>query len=169
MPLPTAPTPPSRPKRRRVAPESVEDLEMPSLGEVEEPTRPAKKRRARQAPANERPAPKRRPRAPKGDLLDRREAQDESVPDGWIKDRKTGVLHKYIPKTEMDEDNMPVLHLDDLDLDDLTGEAEKYLAHLRVPPDREEQKRLKEDRENRRRAQNAAYSKANPEEEDADG
>lgn len=49
---------------------------------------------------------------------------------------------KPIPKTVMDENNRPVLHLNDLDLNNLEGEADTYLSHLRVPPDKKEQQRL---------------------------
>lgn len=153
---------------RKTPPEAVEEVALPDLGEEgqQKSSRVARQRPKPETVA-EKPARKRRGRAPKGDPLDRRGGQSDDVPDGWVRDRKSGVLHKYIPKTEMDEDNMPVLHLDDLDLDDLTGEADKYLAHLRVPPDREEMARLLKEKAERARAQNKEYFKANPAEEDS--
>ena len=57
----------------------------------------------------------------------------------------------------MGADNRPVLHLTDLDLEDLTGEAEKYLAHLRVPPDPEERARLLAEKKRLMQVQNEKY------------
>ena len=96
-----------------------------------------------------------------------KEAQNsDEVEEGWKRDPKTGKVFKVIPKAEYDADNYPVLHLKDLDLDNLNGEADKYLAHLRVPPDKEETKRLLAEKAARQKAANAAYRRNNPEEED---
>lgn len=167
MPLPTAPIPDSSPRREGKPSAAVtEDVAMPDLTSEESTGTRSETVKAR-APRRQ---PQRKPRrnAPRRDPLDRRDSQEDYVPEGWVRDKKTNVLHKYIPRTEMDEDNMPVLHLDDLNLDDLTGEAEKYLAHLRVPPNKEERQRLLEEKAERTRAQNRAYTQANPEEQDAD-
>ncbi len=76
---------------------------------------------------------------------------------GWKVDPTTGKRYKVLPKTEMGADNRPVLHLTDLDLEDLTGEAEKYLAHLRVPPDPEERARLLAEKKRLMQVQNEKY------------
>lgn len=81
--------------------------------------------------------------------------------EGWKTDPKTGKSYKVIPKSEYDSEGNPILHLDDLNLDDLNGEANKYLAHLRVPPDRDEMEKLRAEKMARAKASTAAYNRAN--------
>lgn len=87
----------------------------------------------------------------------------ESQPDenGWITDPATGKKHKVLggfkrgvklDKKTLDAGSNGKIGLNDLrsmledndefELDDLNGSAEIFMAHLRVPPDKEEQKRL---------------------------
>lgn len=63
-----------------------------------------------------------------------------------MRDSKTGILYKMIPKVKV-VDGRPELAINNFDIDDLQGEANTYLSHLRVPPDREEMKRLRLERE----------------------
>lgn len=78
----------------------------------------------------------------------------------WTVDPETGVKYKTIPKTEwVGTEGRSVLHLTEINaFDDLNGAANDYLAHLRVPPDKEEQKRLNEERARLARQQNEIYS-----------
>ena len=54
---------------------------------------------------------------------------------------KTGISYYEIPKTRMGDDGRPMLAMN-INLDDLNGEAENFLAHLRVPPSPEEREEI---------------------------
>lgn len=56
-------------------------------------------------------------------------------------DPKTGIPYYEIPKTKMGSDGKPLLEID-IDIYDLNGEAEAFMAHLRVPPSKEEREAL---------------------------
>lgn len=56
-------------------------------------------------------------------------------------DPKTGIPYYEIPKTKMGSDGKPILEID-IDIYDLNGEAEAFMAHLRIPPSKEEREAL---------------------------
>lgn len=74
-------------------------------------------------------------------------------------DPKTGKKYKIIPKVGK-SGNMPALAVEDFDLDNLQGEADAFLGHLRVPPNQEEIEELK-----RRKRELEITQKAEQEEE----
>lgn len=63
----------------------------------------------------------------------------------YAKDPVTGKIYQKIPKTKFDANGMPMIQTDINDLD-LQGAAEKFLAHLRVPPSKEEIAKMKQER-----------------------
>lgn len=168
MPLPTNQnSTPSEPQKR------PEAQELPSSATLEEFRARAReeameRKRAQQAQASPRQeATTEPPRPPRQKpKLAKTSPPAEEAPKGWKTDAKTGKAYKTIPKSEYDSEGNPILHLDDLNLDDLNGEANKYLAHLRVPPDREEMARLREEKAARARASTAAYNRANAEDDE---
>lgn len=168
MPLPIRPNsgPPPGPKPaavRRSSPKvaAEEEFSLPPLDDLAEPLpivtkRPIKK----QIPVAIAPEPVVIP-----------EPEDE-LEEGWAIDEKTGVKYKTIPKSVYKgkgKNAIPVLAIEDFDADNMTGEAETYLSHLRIPPDKEEQERLKQLRAQLRRRQDQEYTEANRDElEDAE-
>lgn len=98
------------------------------------------------------------------------------VAEGWTVDSKTGVKYKKLFENDpalveahakgrmtsnasifsLMSNHTP--QLDDFDADDLTSAADRFLAHLRVPPDREEIARLREERARRRRQEEEVYA-----------
>lgn len=56
-------------------------------------------------------------------------------------DPKTGLAYYAIPKTKMGGDGRPVLEID-INIDDLNGEAEAFMAHLRVAPSKKEREEI---------------------------
>lgn len=101
---------------------------------------------------------------------------DEStsdLPKGWDIDPKTGKKYKKLlgappeairvgRKGGLSKEQLEAITVfdEDFDIDDLNSTAEMFLAHLRVPPDKEEQKRLLEEKKKKRRASDAAYKAA---------
>ena len=77
------------------------------------------------------------------------------------RDRDTGVVYSYIPKVDLDEDGKPILIVHDMDIDDLSGEADRFLAHLRIPPNKEEMQRLRDERRRRAMESTREYLKNN--------
>lgn len=73
----------------------------------------------------------------------------------WKVDPKTGKKYRPLPKTKEGPDGRPAIAVNDFNLDDMTGEADIFLAHLRVPPTQEEldrwaeARRLKDEKEAR--------------------
>jgi len=63
----------------------------------------------------------------------------------FAKDPITGKIYQKIPKTKMDSNGMPMIQTDIDDLD-LEGAANKFLAHLRVPPSKEEIEKMRQER-----------------------
>lgn len=77
-------------------------------------------------------------------------------------DAKTGKKYQVLPEAEFKMNNnndiIPVLQVDDFNDLDLTGEADRFLAHLRVPPNKAEIERLIEQRKRLAREQNEKYN-----------
>ena len=71
-------------------------------------------------------------------------------------DPKTGLSYEVIPDFEIGADGRAPVVVD-IDPDDMTSAAKRFLPHLRVPPDREEQNRLREERAKMSTQQNIAY------------
>lgn len=76
---------------------------------------------------------------------------DKHLDDGWFVDAKTKKKYKAIPKLDIDKTSGHANNVitDDIDTLNLNDSAEKFLAHLRVPPDAEEAKRIRREREKR--------------------
>lgn len=92
---------------------------------------------------------------------------NSELEEGWAIDEKTGKKYKMIPKSVYKgkgKNAIPLLMIEDFDADDMTGEAETYLSHLRVPPDKEEQERLKQLKAQMRKRSDASYAEANKDE-----
>lgn len=112
--------------------------------EEEEKEPPVKKpKRAKKRP----PKPKKQKQEPIP------ESDDVSV------DKETGLKYKTLPKSEYDSEGTPILQVDDLDLHDLGGEADKFLPHLRQAPDRKEMKRLRAEQTRRALQREKQYYK----------
>lgn len=155
------------PKRESVSLPPLEPID--SLPEIRERRAPVaqeqvKKRVPTQAPLK--PKPVKKPTAPVAEPVTEVSTK-EDLPEGWAVDKKTGKKYRKLPKTVMGDDGKPMLQIPDFNLDDLTGEAEIFLAHLRVPPDKVEQQRLRDLKTQQARKQNAQYVKDHKD-EDAD-
>lgn len=85
--------------------------------------------------------------------------EDSLINPEYHKDPVTGKVYQRIPKTKMDSNGMPMIQTDINDLD-LEGAAERFLAHLRVPPSKEEIEKLKQERI--RKAQEAREKQKKP-------
>lgn len=100
------------------------------------------------------------------------------VEEGYAIDEKTGVKYKVLPGAKpeavkkfnsmkkADIDNLTFSSMkyffteaEDFDIEDLNNTAQDFLGHLRIPPDKDEQKRLREARAQRMKAQEEAYKK----------
>lgn len=115
-----------------------------------------KRRRSAQKPDGAR-QPVSRPKPPQ-------RAAESVSQDGWVVDPKTGKRYKPLAgndpslvsamnRTENRGKHVPLETLretysvdPDFDLDDLSKTAETFMAHLRVPPNREEMQRIIEER-----------------------
>lgn len=170
MALPTRPTqgpPPERPKSMKSEePEGLPSLPtLPSL-----PKLPANTKSEPQAPKTTH-----RATAPVGSTAQTAPAtgstglSESELEDGWAIDEETGKKYKVIGgyKPGVMQHSKAIIkaggfHLDqlkkiyevdeDFDMDDLNGSAETFLAHLRVPPSKEEQLKLREERARRQMA-----------------
>lgn len=146
---------PASVQRPSPKPAPSEDFSLPSLDDLVEATPPARKipnKRPTSAVQTPKPAP---------------EPVEEKLEEGWAIDPKTGVKYKKIPKSVFEgkgKNAIPVLAIEDFDVDDMSGEAETYLGHLRVPPNKEEQEKLKQLRAQMRRRSDASYAEANKDE-----
>ena len=144
---------------RRPSPPAVSEKEfsLPALDDFTEPAPVAKK------------LPVKRPTSP----VSQPEPEVDLAPEleeGWAIDKRTGKKYKTIPKSVYEgkgKNAVPVLMIEDFDADNMTGEAETYLSHLRVPPDKEEQERLKQLRAQMRKRSDASYAEANKDELEA--
>lgn len=156
MALPIRPNSGAQPQSRPAAVRSPkpkvaieEDFSLPSLGEIESP------------PVRKLPVKNPRPAVREPELVIEPERDSE---EGWAIDEKTGVKYKTIPKSVFKgkgKNAIPLLAIEDFDADNMTGEAETYLGHLRVPPDKAEQERLKQLKAQMRKRSDASYAEAN--------
>jgi hypothetical protein len=141
--------------RRPSPPASAEEeFSLPPLDDFVDPAPIARKLPVK------RPAPVVREPEPEIELT-------PELEDGWAIDEKTGKKYKTIPKSVYKgkgKNAIPVLMIEDFDADNMTGEAETYLSHLRVPPDKDEQERLKQLRAQMRKRSDASYAEANKDE-----
>lgn len=106
------------------------------------------------------------------------EISANDVEEGYAIDEKTGVKYKVLPGAkpeavkkfnsmkQADIDNLTFSSMkyffteaEDFDIEDLNNTAQDFLGHLRIPPDKDEQKRLREARAKRMKAQEEAYKK----------
>lgn len=101
-------------------------------------------------------------------------ASKPAVPEGYAVDPVTGKQYKLLPAAAPEavrahKNNPKGMGLDEFmrytkadesfDMDDLNGAAELFLPHLRVPPDKEEQKRILAARKARERSGAEEYSR----------
>lgn len=146
---------PASVKRPSPKPAPSEEFTLPSLDDLVEPTAPVRK------PPSKRPTPALQTPKPVPEPV------EDELEEGWAIDPKTGVKYKTIPKSVFEgkgKNAIPVLAIEDFDVDDMTGEAETYLGHLRIPPNKEEQEKLKQLRAQMRRNSDASYAEANKDE-----
>jgi hypothetical protein len=135
----------------------AEEFSLPSLDDLTDSTPPTRKL------PSKRPAPVAKASEPVIPV-------EEELEEGWAIDPKTGAKYKMIPKSVYKgkgKNAIPELAIEDFDVDDMTGEAETYLSHLRIPPDKEEQEKLKQLRAQMRRNSEASYAEANKDELEA--
>lgn len=102
--------------------------------------------------------------------------ESKQLPEGWEIDAETGKPFKQLTgykkgvmkhsSAVIKAGGMTLTQLraavdeePDFNLDDLNGSAETFLSHLRVPPNKEEQKRLIEERAKRQKAFDEAASR----------
>lgn len=103
---------------------------------------------------------------------------NNAVEEGYAIDEETGIKYKVLPGAKpeavkkfnsmkkSDLENLTFSSMkyffteaEDFDIEDLNSTANDFLGHLRVPPDKDEQKRLREARAQRMKAQEEAYKK----------
>lgn len=109
-------------------------------------------------------------------------SHDDNSNDEYTIDPVTGVKYKKLPAASKDviradkksgglgiEQLRNMIPEADFDLNDLDGAANSFLAHLRVPPDKEEMKRLREEKIARAKAQNDEYKQKETELEEKYG
>lgn len=82
------------------------------------------------------------------------------IDDDWAIDPKTKKKYKKLPKAQF-EGEMPVLQVADFNTDDMNFEANRFLAHLRVPPDKKEMMRLRAEAAKRQAAAEKEYDEKN--------
>lgn len=131
-------------------------LSLPALPSEETVSQPKQAPTRRSSPTPQ-PAPEPQPPA----VIE----EDE---EGWVVDPVTGKRHKELTGYKkgvmhssakiikaggltLQQLRLAVEEDKDFDLDDLNGSAETFLSHLRVPPNKEEQKRLMEERARRQK------------------
>jgi hypothetical protein len=138
---------------------TVEEISLPSFDElVETPPQPVKK------------APVKRPIAKPVPVVTAPEPEpeeDDELEEGWAIDEKTGAKYKTIPKSVYQgkgKNAVPLLMIEEFDVDNMTGEAETYLSHLRIPPNKQEQAELLRLRAELRKRSDASYEAANRDE-----
>lgn len=81
--------------------------------------------------------------------------------DGWRVDEKTGKRYKKLSKVKFDAEGTPLLQNEDFDLDDLNSEADKFLAHLRVAPDKNEMMKLRAEKAAKAKLAREEYERIN--------
>lgn len=92
--------------------------------------------------------------------LNRRQRPQENPESEYRIDPKTGVRYEVLKPTEFDVENRPVLHVNDFNLSDLNGQADRFLSHLRVPPSEQELRKLREEKELADRKKEREYRQA---------
>lgn len=93
---------------------------------------------------------------------DTSQSESEREPaEGEVRDAKTGIVHSTLPPAEWGNDERPKKQVD-LDLENLSSEATKYLGHLRKAPSKEEMQRLRAEKARRMREQNKIYEQEHP-------
>lgn len=166
------------------APARSEELpSLPTLPELPEISQPVKQAQAPERPKATRPktpaAQPETPRRPKAP-----EPEPKLGPE-WEIDPKTGKPYKRIAGYKdgvmksraavtnvskkgatLEQLRMMVEDEPDFNLDDLNGSAETFLAHLRVPPNKEEQKKLLEERAARQKQFDEQASRSAAEEDE---
>jgi hypothetical protein len=175
MALPVRPTGNGAPKPPLPSTPSAEAL--PDLSSMGLPEIPQVKRPRSEPTPTQRSVPK-APAEPKAAPA----PQDEILDDGWVIDVETGKRFKQLKGYKrgvmkhstavikaggltLDQLRTAVDEEPDFDLDNLNGAANTFLSHLRVPLDKEEQKRLREERAKRQRAYDEAASRVEEEDE----
>lgn len=61
-------------------------------------------------------------------------------------DPKTGIQYEELPETKLDREGRPISQIDNFNLDNLSGEADRFMKHLRQAPSKEEQRALRNER-----------------------
>ena len=97
----------------------------------------------------------------------------EALEEEWETDPRTGKRYRKMPATEWTSTKdggrsgfMSVSHFSDDDMlsafdgTSMNLAAESFLAHLRVPPDKKEQERLRREKAELKKAQDAAYQRS---------
>lgn len=122
----------------------------------QEATEPEKK----STPTVETPAPKQK--SPKRKVKAANQPEPEQVTeddDEWAVHPRTGVKYRKIPTAKLDADGMPVATItDDIDLMDFNNSAEQFLGHLQVAPSKDEQKRMRAERERKAAEASAKFN-----------
>ena len=83
-----------------------------------------------------------------------------------VMDSRQAVKNVAKGNISMEQLRMMVNEEPDFNLDDLNGSADTFLAHLRVPPNKEEQKKLLEERAARQKQYDEQASRAAAEEDE---
>lgn len=154
-------------QQQRRAQKHEKELELPDFKEESRPI-PRKERSHREEPAEfpRRKEESRRPqqrssREHEDNFRAPQKSEEEVIPEGWVKDKKTGKIYKPLPKSKFvgkGANAIPVLVIKDFNDLDLNGEANKFLAHLRVPPDKKEQEELRKLRAQQKALQDSQYN-----------
>lgn len=160
----TPPPPKKQSARSEVADDALPEIEFDSVTEPRIERQAPQRKPAPSPKPHSEPREVRQPKPSKPKVTPRVEETterqvEEELPEGWAIDKKTGKKYKLLPKTQYDDDGLPMLQVEDFDDLNLNNEAERFLAHLRVAPDREEQKRLREKRAQMQKESNKKYTK----------
>lgn len=169
------------------APESLPELgAMPDLSSMAMPalTEPPQPTLSTIPEKQASPSKSTRKKQPSPSVADKPNPKVESkLPEGWAIDPATGKKYKKLSGYKegvmkhsakvikaggmtLDQLRATVNLDEDFNLDDLNGSAETFLSHIRVPPNKEEQIRLREERAKRQKLYDDAASRAAADEKD---
>lgn len=170
------------PTNRPATPAAAEDSRLPSLPslpEIPEVSTPEPK-----APAPQKTVRPKAQATPEAPTRSREPDATAKLGPEWQIDPKTGKAYKRIAGYKdgvmksraaitnvgkrgatLEQLRMMVEDEPDFNLDDLNGSAETFLAHLRVPPNKEEQKKLLEERAARQKQFDEQAARAAADEE----